>query len=62
VPGNPYIGEATTRLIQHTAEQQSLTVRIIPACRFSMPLPLIPGDIVSENCRRGWVGPQRPHA
>jgi len=52
VPGNPYIGEATTRLIQHTAEQQSLTVRIIPGMSFlDAAAALIPGDIVSENCQ-----------
>ncbi|MGI8691008.1 MAG: nucleoside triphosphate pyrophosphohydrolase [Thermomicrobiales bacterium] len=52
VPGNPYIGEATTRLIQHTAEQQSLTVRVIPGMSFlDAAAALIPGDIVSENCQ-----------
>lgn len=52
VPGNPYIGEATTRLIQHTAEQQSLAVRVIPGMSFlDAAAALIPGDIVSENCQ-----------
>ena len=52
VPGNPYIGEATTRLIQHTADQQSLTVRVIPGMSFlDAAAALIPGDIVSENCQ-----------
>ncbi len=52
VPGNPYIGEATTRLIQHTAEQQSLTVRVIPGMSFlDAAAALIPGDIVAENCQ-----------
>ncbi len=52
VPGNPYVGEATTRLIQHTAEQQSLTVRVIPGMSFlDAAAALIPGDIVSENCQ-----------
>lgn len=52
VPGNPYIGEATTRLIQHTAEQQQLSVRVIPGMSFlDAAAALIPGDIVSENCQ-----------
>ncbi len=52
VPGNPYIGEATTRLIQHTAEQQSLSVRVIPGMSFlDAAAALIPGDIVAENCQ-----------
>ncbi len=52
VPGNPYVGEATTRLIQHTAEQQSLTVRVIPGMSFlDAAAALIPGDIVAENCQ-----------
>lgn len=50
VPGNPYIGEATTRLILHTAEQQELTVRVIPGMSFlDAAAALIPGDILAEN-------------
>jgi tetrapyrrole methylase family protein/MazG family protein len=52
VPGNPYVGEATTRLVQHTAEQQDLVVRVIPGMSFlDAAAALLPGDIVSENCQ-----------
>lgn len=52
VPGNPYVGEATTRLIEHTATQQELSVRVIPGLSFlDAAAALIPGDIVSANCQ-----------
>ena len=50
VPGNPWVGEATTRLILHTAEQQGLSVRVIPGLSFlDAAAALIPSDIIAQN-------------
>jgi len=50
VPGNPWIGEATTRLILHTAEQQELTVHVIPGMSFlDAAAAFIPADIIAQN-------------
>lgn len=50
VPGNPWIGEATTRLILHTAETQDLSVHVIPGMSFlDAAAAFIPADIVAQN-------------